>query len=138
MNNKKLDLIFDGLGTLGGLIAFFKGLSISASTIGTTQNALIYGGDAYTGIQNGAAQTASNVYYGNQVLVSFASGLLLALGLAFIAYFGKKFLLEVMDLKAEKTAHIAEETSVAQEPAVEETVAAEESASTEEVTTTEE
>lgn len=40
---------------------------------GSTESNSSYGGDAYTGIQNAAAQTATNVYYLNKNLSNFAA-----------------------------------------------------------------
>ena len=40
---------------------------------GSTESNSSYGGDAYTGIQNAAAQTATNVYYLNKNLSNFAT-----------------------------------------------------------------
>ena len=38
--------------------------------VGSYESYKTYGGDAYTGIQNAAAQTANNVYYTNKNLIA--------------------------------------------------------------------
>ena len=40
---------------------------------GSYESSKAYGGDAYTGIQNAAAQTANNVYYMNKNLVTLTT-----------------------------------------------------------------
>jgi hypothetical protein len=50
-----------------------------------------YGGDAYTGIQNAAAQTANNVQDLAEILKTGMSSALIIFGIAMIAYFGLKF-----------------------------------------------
>ncbi len=54
---------------------------------------LQYGGDAYTGIQNAAAQTACNIYYLNQnledvarIFTLFAAAIFLILGILFLSF----------------------------------------------------
>ena len=49
-----------------------------------------YGGDAYTGIQNAAAQTANNVQDLAEILKTGMSSALIIFGIAMIAYFGLK------------------------------------------------
>lgn len=67
-----------------------------------------YGGDAYTGIQNAAAQAANNVYYGNEIVQNIAGGLedligalgiaLIVVGLALAVGFGIAFVDSLMSL----------------------------------------
>ena len=52
------------------VICFAQDTSFSK---GATESNISYGGDAYTGIQNAAAQTATNVYYVNRNLQDFAT-----------------------------------------------------------------
>ena len=51
---------------------------------GSTESNSSYGGDAYTGIQNAAAQTATNVYYMNKNLSNFASCIVTMGGFFFV------------------------------------------------------
>lgn len=76
--------IFSGfLSVLFGIIMFFL-------NTGYSEQSEMYGGDAYTGIQNAAAQTANNVLaMGTIVKIGFAF-LLISLGLIAIFYFTMK------------------------------------------------
>ena len=53
------------------------------SSVGRYELAETYGGDAYTGIQNAAAQTANNVQATNEILVIGFGGILLVAAFAF-------------------------------------------------------
>lgn len=47
----------------------------------------IYGGDAYTGIQNATAQTATNVYNLYQTIQAFSKSFLIVLGVLIILHY---------------------------------------------------
>lgn len=49
-----------------------------------------YNGDAYTSIQNAAAQTATNVYNNSEILSTGFAMILFILGLALVFHFGAK------------------------------------------------
>ena len=70
-----------------GIVFFFYS---SFGDIGSTEYNTEYGGDAYTGIQNAAAQTASNVYY-LIICISKGIGILTSsIGLISLSYFIQK------------------------------------------------
>ena len=72
---------------IAGIIFFFYS---SFGDIGSTEYNLEYGGDAYTGIQNAAAQTASNVHY-LIICISKGIGILTSsIGLISLSYFVEK------------------------------------------------
>ena len=51
---------------------------------GATESNISYGGDAYTGIQNAAAQGATNSYYTNRALQDFATTVKVISGFFFL------------------------------------------------------
>lgn len=79
------------LGVIGGFISIILGLVVSGMSIGSYRSSITYNGDAYTGIQNAAAQTANNVQDVADILNTGISSLLVVLGIAMIAYFGLKY-----------------------------------------------
>ena len=56
--NKKL---LKGFGIILGLVTIVLAISVFSQSVGYSEGSYSYGGDAYTGIQNAAAQTANNV-----------------------------------------------------------------------------
>ena len=75
MNRKLLSIIL----AIVGIVAVILGIVCFCSDSGNNEYNEYYGGDAYTGIQNAAAQTARNVKdLGNIVKVGFGSVLLVA------------------------------------------------------------
>ena len=52
---------------------------------GDTERNISYGGDAYTGIQNAAAQTANNVKYTNEILKFGFGSVLLTAGIVIVS-----------------------------------------------------
>ena len=85
-------IIFDILGLISGVISVILGFVISGYTAGNLETFTSYGGDAYTGIQNAAAQTANNVMYLTKVIKFGFTVLLIVLGIVSICYFGSKFI----------------------------------------------
>ena len=63
--NKTLLKIF---GIILGIIAIIMAFIILDQNIGYYEGSSSYGGDAYTGIQNAAAQTANNVMYVGEMI----------------------------------------------------------------------
>ncbi len=79
------------LGVISGAVSIFMGVGVSQMSVGSWENSLSYGGDAYTGIQNAAAQTANNVQYLAELVRSGMSNMLYVFGFALICFFGFKF-----------------------------------------------
>jgi hypothetical protein len=79
--NWKLLKVF---GIVLGILSIIFSLAVFTGTVGYYESALKYGGDAYTGIQNAAAQTANNIKYLGETLQIGLAGLLLVQGLAML------------------------------------------------------
>ena len=77
--NWKLLKVF---GIILGILSIVISLAVFSGSVGYYESALKYGGDAYTGIQNAAAQTANNIKYLGETLQIGLAGLLLVQGLA--------------------------------------------------------
>ena len=58
---EKLSAVAAVGGILSGILSFIFGIVMLSQGVGSYANNMQYGGDAYTGIQNAAAQTARNV-----------------------------------------------------------------------------
>lgn len=69
-----------------GLAAIIFAVTISSADPGSFESSLTYGGDAYTGIQNAAAQTANNIKDLSYIVRAGFSYLLSIIGLLSIAY----------------------------------------------------
>ena len=81
---------FSLLGVFGGLLSVVFGFVVSNMSTGYWESSKNYGGDAYTGIQNAAAQTANNVQDLAEILKTGISFGLIVFGIAMISYFGLK------------------------------------------------
>lgn len=69
--NKKMLKVF---GVILGVLAIVLAIVVYNLDVGYYENYETYGGDAYTGIQQAAAQTANNVVYvGQMIRTGFAS-----------------------------------------------------------------
>lgn len=90
--NKKniFEIIFYVIGMISGVISIIGASVVNARGTGAYEAATSYGGDAYTGIQNAAAQTANNVQSLAFLVQTGMSRLLIVLGIALICYFGAK------------------------------------------------
>ena len=88
--SKKSNRICPIIGVIGGLISIIFGFVVSGMSTGNWESNSSYGGDAYTGIQNAAAQTANNVQDLAAILKTGMSFSLIVFGIAMIAYFGLK------------------------------------------------
>lgn len=75
---------------MSGFLSIIFGACVSAMSTGSVELNERYGGDAYTGIQNAAAQTANNVRQLTGVVRAGISWSLIVFGIAMIAYFGFK------------------------------------------------
>lgn len=89
-NSKAGKKICSIAGAIGGFISIIFGFIISGMSTGSWENNTSYGGDAYTGIQNAAAQTANNVQDLAEILKIGSAFALIIFGIAMICYFGLK------------------------------------------------
>lgn len=86
--------IFSVLGVIGGTLSIIFSFVILGFENGGRPSYEQYGGDAYTGIQNAAVDTANNVML-LTIAVKFASfAILFVLGILAICYFGRLLLNE--------------------------------------------
>lgn len=69
------------------MLSAVLGLITYGLSTGSYETSLSYGGDAYTGIQNAAAQSANNMLYASEIMRFGFGSLLLVLGLFIIAFF---------------------------------------------------
>lgn len=69
-----------------GIVAIVLAIICSGADVGYYENSQVYGGDAYTGIQQAAAQTANNVKYLAEIVRFGFAAVLAVAGLICIAY----------------------------------------------------
>ena len=69
-----------------GILAIIFAFSAYDLETGYKESNEKYGGDAYTGIQNAAAQTARNVYYLTEAVAYSAGSILLIVGLSLVGF----------------------------------------------------
>ena len=74
-------------GIISGLLSIILGFVVMGYSDGYYEAATSYGGDAYTGIQNAAAQTANNVEDLAAIAKFGVSSVLIVLGLAIACFF---------------------------------------------------
>ena len=74
------------IGIVIGTISIIEGIVVRAMDYGSYEYGEIYGGDAYTGIQNASAQSANNVYYLSRIVQQGFCALLIVIGLVFISF----------------------------------------------------
>lgn len=67
------------------IVAFILADKIDDMPYGDYVTSSIYGGDAYTGIQNASADTGCNVYKGNQIMQRGFKYIFFLTGLGFLA-----------------------------------------------------
>lgn len=72
---------------VGGILSFIFGIVMLSQGVGSYANNMQYGGDAYTGIQNAAAQTARNVKALATIAKDGFGFVLMAAGLIAVFYF---------------------------------------------------
>lgn len=95
------------VGVMGGFISMFLAYAVSKMDTGSRESNIAYGGDAFTGIQNAAAQTANNVQDLAEIIKTGISYALIVFGIAMIAYFGIKLFKIIEKLGANSS--VAEE-----------------------------
>lgn len=78
------------IGILSGALSIILGFIVIGYSDGYYESALSYGGDAYTGIQNAAAQTANNVEDLAAIAKFGVSSLLIVVGIAIACFFALK------------------------------------------------
>lgn len=77
-------------GIISGIVSFILGTTMFGKSSGLYEPSNTYGGDAYTGIQNAAAQTANNLTSVAQIAKDGIGYLLIAIGLIAVFYFSIK------------------------------------------------
>lgn len=90
MQLKKNVMLFPIIGMFSGILSFVFGLVLWAKDTGVRCYSESYGGDAYTGIQNAAADTASNVRELAEICKFGLAAILIILGVAIFCYFATK------------------------------------------------
>ena len=80
-------IIASVVGMLSGVLSVIFGFVVMALSDGYYESSQSYGGDAYTGIQNAAAQTANNVEDLAVIAKNGMGFLLIVLGIAIACYF---------------------------------------------------
>ncbi len=84
---EKLSAVAAVGGILSGILSFIFGIIMLSQGVGSYASNMQYGGDAYTGIQNAAAQTARNVKALATIAKDGFGFLLMAVGLIAVFYF---------------------------------------------------
>lgn len=82
---KKRNIIFVLL-LLVGILSIILSVVCFGKMVGGMEYNQTYGGDAYTGIQHAAAQTARNVMWGNEILAFGFGSILLIAGLSIVIF----------------------------------------------------
>ena len=77
-------------GIISGILSVIFGIIMFGKNVGYYEVSSSYGGDAYTGIQNAAAQTANNVMALSEITKNGFAFFLIAVGLIAIFYFASK------------------------------------------------
>lgn len=108
--------VFSIAGAAAGVFSIIMSFVVLGKETGYYVSNSSYGGDAYTGIQNAAAETANNVIYLGDMIQLGLFAVLFAFGLACAAHFGKQVFAEWNEEKAAKTGKAA---SVVEVPAAE-------------------
>lgn len=80
--NRKYEIVKGVILIVIGIVALV--ISSNISIPGSTESKESYGGDAYTGIQNAAAQTATNVYQVGNGIEELYNQIMMFTGIAFI------------------------------------------------------
>lgn len=75
------------LGICSGVLSIILGIVATGYSDGYHEAESSYGGDAYTGIQNAAAQTANNVDDLAEIVKFGVSSLLIVVGIAILCFF---------------------------------------------------
>ena len=65
---------FSIAGIVAGAYSIIMSLQVNGAETGYWESSMTYGGDAYTGIQNAAAQSANNIIYlGDMIQIGLAA-----------------------------------------------------------------
>ncbi len=96
-----IKLVVNAMGVLSGIVSIIMGVIISCKRCGDYAITNSYGGDAYTGIQNAAADTANNVLTSNYILSDGLCFVCVSIGLAVIFYFASKLIDTILAKKEE-------------------------------------
>lgn len=83
-------IIASVIGIISGFVSIVLGFIAMGYSDGLYESASSYGGDAYTGIQNAAAQTASNVKILASIVKFGTSSLLIIFGITIVCFFALK------------------------------------------------
>jgi len=100
---KLLPIISNAIGVVSGILSVIFGIYVKNGNYGTYPYYIAgesYGGDAYTGIQNAAADTGNNVKAVYHLIQNSAMFLLITIGLIAISVFFSKLIKAVMDFKS--------------------------------------
>lgn len=100
---KLLPIISNAIGVISGILSVIFGIYVKNGNYGTYPYYIAgesYGGDAYTGIQNAAADTGNNVKAVYHLIQNSAMFLLITIGLIAISVFFSKLIKAVMDFKS--------------------------------------
>ncbi|WP_296978094.1 hypothetical protein [uncultured Eubacterium sp.] len=100
---KLLQLISNTIGFVSGILSIIFGTKIknyNNTYLARYVSLFNYGGAAYTGIQNAAADTGNNVKVVYQLIQNSAMFLLITIGLIAISAFFSKLIKAVMDFKS--------------------------------------
>jgi len=128
---------FSALGIISGIISIIFSIIVFCMDNGSWENSLQYGGDAYTGIQNAAAQTANNIQALCDIFKIAFGAVLLVGGIVLICVFGLK-MVKLSEEKGNDTENIEIKINDLLEAPVEETVITEEFFETEQIPVPEE
>lgn len=123
---------FSVLGTISGIISIIFSIIVFCMDNGSWENSLQYGGDAYTGIQNAAAQTANNIQALCDILKIAFGAVLLVGGIVLICVFGLK-MVKISEENKNAAENIEIKINDLLEAPAEETVITEEFFETEEI-----
>lgn len=86
-NPERKSIISEVMGVLTGIVSLILGIITFTMTTGSYEWSETYGGDAYTGIQNAAAQAANNAFYTGKMMRFAMGSLLVVIGLFIVFYF---------------------------------------------------
>lgn len=89
-------------GAAAGALSIIFSFAVYSFDLGSTEMRLAYGGDAYTGIQNAGAQSATNIYYLNHILRFGFFAILFVIGIVLLCHY-VPLLLAITGNKAIKT-----------------------------------
>lgn len=100
---KNPKIVISIIGIIIGIVTIFIGITTFEFTwhYNGTVSKQEYGGDAYTGIQNACAQTATNVYNTFKLVQTFSQIFLIVLGALIVLHYIEKLFENIKILKEE-------------------------------------